>query len=73
MLPLEFIKEKLLQDPMTISFLSLFREIQNITLVWGDNSSLNQGLHIRDNFDHFYGLEKEAGSCHLGMNPDKAV
>jgi len=46
MLPLEYIKEKLLQNTNTIRFLSLFSHFTKVMLVWGDNSSLNQGLHI---------------------------
>jgi hypothetical protein len=50
LLPLELIKEKLLQNTNTIRFLGLFSDFTKVTLVWGDNNSLNQGLHIQDNF-----------------------
>lgn len=46
MLPVTFIKEKLLQNTNIIRFLSLFCDFTQVTLVWGDNSNLNQGLHI---------------------------
>lgn len=40
-LPLEQIKEKLLQNTNTIRFLSLFCNFTTIMLAWGDNSSLS--------------------------------
>ena len=75
MLPLEFIKEKLLQHTNTIRFLSLFSDFTKVTLVWGDNRNLNQGLHIQQNFQKFYDIDTSVDEKNenLGLNPEKTV
>jgi hypothetical protein len=71
MLPLGLIKEKLLQNTNVIRFLSLFCDFTQVTLVWGDNQNLNQGLHIQSNFTDFYNIKCTESPQNL--NPDKAL
>ncbi len=56
-----------------IRFLSLFCDFTQVTLVWGDNENLNQGLHIQSNFTSFYNQEKSADDASLNLNPDRAL
>jgi alpha-tubulin suppressor-like RCC1 family protein len=37
-----------------IKFLSSFHDFNRVTLVWGCNENLSQGLHIHKNFQNFY-------------------
>ena len=46
MLPIELVKDQLLQCNNVIKFMSLFNSFNMVTLVWGSNKNLNQGLHI---------------------------
>ena len=73
MLPLEYIKVKLLENVDTIRVLSLFNNFDKILVVWGDNNSFNQGLHVQSNFHNFYELEAEENIQFQGMNPESAV
>lgn len=77
MLPLTFIKEKLLQNTNIIRFFSLFCDFTQVTLVWGDNSNLNQGLHIQSNFTEFYNLDTVDSQSPMysqqNLNPDRAL
>jgi len=49
-LPMDFVKTQLLKYPNVIKFLSSFHDFNRVTLVWGDNTNLSQGLHIHKNF-----------------------
>ena len=40
-MPLNFVKDQLLQCNNVIKFLSLFNEFNRVTLVWGSNKNLN--------------------------------
>ena len=71
MMPLNFVKDKLLECNNVIKFLSLFNEFNRVTLVWGSNKNLNQGLHIQNNFESFYDLE--GGREIYGSSSEKAV
>ena len=57
MLPLDLVKDQLLQCNNVIKFMSLFERFNMVTLVWGSNKNLNQGLHIQKNFQSYYDLE----------------
>jgi len=71
MLPLDLVKDQLLQCNNVIKFMSLFNSFSMVTLVWGSNRNLNQGLHIQNNFESFYDLESGREIC-SGMS-EKAV
>ena len=47
-LPLDLIKHQLLRSSNVIKFLSILNknDFNKITVVWGSNENLNQGLHI---------------------------
>ena len=72
-LPLDLIKDQLLQCNNVIKFLSVLNknDFNKITLVWGSNKNLNQGLHIQKNFENYYKLQKDT-EVH-GSLSDKAV
>ena len=53
-LPMDFVKTQLLKYPNVIKFLSSFHDFNRVTLVWGCNENLSQGLHIHKNFQNFY-------------------
>ena len=51
--------------------MSLFNSFSMVTLVWGSNRNLNQGLHIQNNFESYYDLE--TGRKIVSGKSDKAV
>lgn len=51
--------------------MSLFNSFSMVTLVWGSNRNLNQGLHIQNNFESYYDLE--SGREIVAGKSDKAV
>ena len=71
LLNLELIKDQLLQCNNVIKFMSLFNSFNMVTLVWGSNRNLNQGLHIQSNFQSYYDLE--SGREIVAGTTDKAV
>ena len=58
MLSLKLVKDQLLRCNNVIKFISLFNSFSMITLVWGSNRNLNLGLHIQNNFESYYALER---------------
>ena len=72
-MPLDLIKDQLLQCNNVIKFLSILNknDFNKITLVWGSNVNLNQGLHIQKNFENYYMLQKDT-EVH-GSVSEKAV
>jgi len=71
LLPLDTVKDQLLQCNNVVKFMSLFNSFNVVTLVWGSNRNLNLGLHIQNNFESYYDLEN--GREIVAGNSEKAV